>query len=46
MNYGLEQVRLIVGNAEVSGLSDNSIKDILWDSYFDIEKTVNWALGS
>ena len=46
MNDGLEQVRLIVGDADVSGLSDNSIKDVLWDSYFSIEKTVNWALGS
>ncbi|KJA24591.1 hypothetical protein HYPSUDRAFT_200464 [Hypholoma sublateritium FD-334 SS-4] len=44
MDDGLEQVRLIVGNADVSGLSDKSITDILWDSYFDIEKTVNWAL--
>lgn len=46
MNDGLEQVRLVVGDEDVSGLSDNVIKDVLWNNYYDIEKTVDWALGS
>lgn len=46
MNDGLEQVRLIIGGEDVSELSDNSIKDALWEYYFDVEKTVQWSLGS
>lgn len=45
MNDGLEQVRLIIGNEDMAGLSDDSIKDTLWEYYFNIEKTVQWALG-
>ena len=45
MNDGLEQVRLVIGNEVTSELSDNSIKDALWEYYFDIERTVQWALG-
>ncbi|KAF9482030.1 hypothetical protein BDN70DRAFT_488629 [Pholiota conissans] len=43
MNDGLEQVRRVIGNEDVSGLSDNSIKDALWEYYFDVEKTITWA---
>jgi hypothetical protein len=45
MNDGLEQVRLVIGDEVTSELSDNSIKDALWEYYFDIERTVQWALG-
>jgi hypothetical protein len=45
MNDGLEQVRLVIGNEVTSELSDDSIKDALWEYYFDIERTVQWALG-
>ena len=45
MSDGFEQVRLVIGNEATSELSDNSIKDALWKYYFDIEKTVQWALG-
>ena len=45
MNDGLEQVRLVIGNELTSELSDNSIKDALWEYFFDIERTVRWALG-
>ncbi|KIM45904.1 hypothetical protein M413DRAFT_23715 [Hebeloma cylindrosporum] len=44
MNDGLEQVRLIIGGEDVSELSDNSIKDALWEYYFDVEKTIQWSL--
>jgi len=46
MNDGLEQVRLIIGGEDVSELSDKSIKDALWEYYFDVEQTIQWALGS
>jgi hypothetical protein len=46
MNYALEQVRIVLGNEDLSGFSDNSIKDALWEYYFDVEKTVAWAFGS
>ena len=45
MNDGLEQVRLTIGNQVMSELSENSIKDALWEYYFDVEKTVQWAFG-
>ncbi|KAF8165067.1 hypothetical protein B0H34DRAFT_793499 [Crassisporium funariophilum] len=44
MSDGLEQVRLVIGNEDTSDLSDKSIKDALWEYYFDVEKTVTWAL--
>lgn len=45
MNDGLEQVRLVIGDEAASGLSDTSIKDVLWEYYFDVEKTIYWAVG-
>lgn len=46
MNDGLEQVRLAIGDTDQSEVSDNSIKEVLWEYYFDIEKTLQWAIGS
>lgn len=46
MNDGLEQVRIIIGDDETSGISDDAIKDVLWETYFDIEQTTEWALGA
>lgn len=46
MNDGLEQVRLVIGDQDMSEISDNTIKDVLWDYFFDIEKTIQWAIGS
>lgn len=45
MHEGLQAVREIVGNAETSGVSDEDIKDALWEYFFDHEKTVEWVLG-
>ncbi|KAF8901630.1 hypothetical protein CPB84DRAFT_1846637 [Gymnopilus junonius] len=44
MNDALDQVKLVIGNKAQSGLSDNAIRDVLWEYYFDVEKTVQWAL--
>lgn len=41
----MEQVRNVIGEEEISGLSDRAIKDALWDSYYDVDKTVGWAMG-
>ena len=42
---GLEQVRNILGDQEHSGFSDQSIKDALWEFFFDVDKSVVWLLG-
>ncbi|KAK7061453.1 HBS1-like protein [Favolaschia claudopus] len=44
LNDGLEQVREVIGGIDQCGLSDNAIKDVLWDCEFDIEETIQWAL--
>lgn len=41
----LEHVRSVIGGEDVSGLSDKIVKEVLWDYFFDIDKTVQWALG-
>lgn len=45
MNDGLDQVRLVVGDEAQSGLSDNAVRDALWEYYFDVERTIQWAFG-
>ncbi|KAG6903305.1 hypothetical protein C0995_013058 [Termitomyces sp. Mi166 len=42
--HGLEEVRQVIGDEYVSGFSDNELKDVLWECFFDIEKTIQWAL--
>ncbi|KAH9482959.1 hypothetical protein JR316_0005059 [Psilocybe cubensis] len=44
MEDGLDQVKLVIGDESQSGFSDNEIRDVLWEYYFDIEKTIEWAL--
>lgn len=46
MDAGLESVRAIIGNLETSGLSDATLKDVLWEYYFDIGRTIQWAIGN
>ncbi|KAG5653090.1 hypothetical protein H0H81_002389 [Sphagnurus paluster] len=41
---GLEQIRQVLGDESVSGLSDKDIKDALWEFFFDEEKAIQWAL--
>jgi len=45
MEAGLESVRAVIGNPETSGLSDTTLRDVLWEYYFDIERTIQWAIG-
>ena len=42
---GVEQIRNILGDQEQSGLPDQTIKDALWEFYFDVDKSVVWLLG-
>ena len=43
---GLEQVRSILGDQEHSGISDQAIKDALWEFFFDVDKSVVLLLGT
>jgi len=43
---GLEQVRNILGDQEHSGVSDQAIKDALWEFFFDVDKSVVLLLGA
>lgn len=45
MIFSLEQVKTILGDEDVSGLSDQTLKDCLWEYFFDVEKTLQWAAG-
>ncbi|KAK2466434.1 hypothetical protein APHAL10511_002076 [Amanita phalloides] len=44
MDAGLDAVRTVIGDEATSGLSDASLKDALWEYYFDVDKTIQWAL--
>lgn len=45
INDGIEQVRLVIGDEVTSELSDNAIKEALWEYFFSVENTIQWALG-
>jgi hypothetical protein len=45
LEEGLEQVREVIGNEEVSGISDAMIQDGLWISYFSVEETLQWIFA-
>ncbi|KAK0568076.1 hypothetical protein OC861_002320 [Tilletia horrida] len=44
LNSALRGVIEIIGPASQSGFSDREIKDVLWDSYFDVPSTVTHFL--
>lgn len=46
MATGLAQVRSVLGDEDESGIDDKQIKDALWDSFFDVEGTIAWLLGT
>lgn len=46
MHDALEQVKQVIGEENVSGLANHLITDVLWDNWFDVEKTVQWAYGA
>ncbi|KAM6495637.1 hypothetical protein JOM56_008343 [Amanita muscaria] len=46
MESGMEQVRAVIGDEQVSGLSDATLRDVMWEYYFDIGRTIQWAIGT
>ncbi|KAG6850053.1 hypothetical protein H0H93_001869 [Arthromyces matolae] len=42
--HALEEVRQVLGDENVSGLSDREIKDVIWEFFFDVQETIRWAL--
>jgi HBS1 N-terminus len=43
---GLEHVRATLGSEEQSGLTDSLIMETLWDCYCDVDKTIEWLIGT
>ncbi|TFK29226.1 hypothetical protein FA15DRAFT_700173 [Coprinopsis marcescibilis] len=39
-----EQVRVAVSDQVIAELTEKAIKRVLWDSYFDVESTIQWCL--
>ncbi|KAK0191295.1 hypothetical protein F5146DRAFT_594552 [Armillaria mellea] len=44
LNATFEQVRDVIGDEETTGISEREIKQYLWDCFFDVNQTVQWAL--
>ncbi|KAF9045950.1 hypothetical protein BDZ89DRAFT_100825 [Hymenopellis radicata] len=45
LEAAFEQVISVIGDSNTTGLSDKQVKAALWDAYFDVEETIEWALG-
>ncbi|KAF6762802.1 hypothetical protein DFP72DRAFT_567577 [Ephemerocybe angulata] len=45
MNEAFESVRSVIGDAMIADLSERSIREALWELYFDVEQTVEWAFS-
>lgn len=48
LESSLTAVREVIGSeqgTDAGGLSDKELRSQLWESYFDVEGTVSWALG-
>lgn len=45
MNQAFEDVRAVIGDALVDELSERAVRDAIWECYFDVEQTVEWAFG-
>ena len=42
---GLEQVRITLGTEVQSGISDQVIKDTLYEYWYDVPQTLDYLLG-
>ncbi|KZT39632.1 hypothetical protein SISSUDRAFT_623650 [Sistotremastrum suecicum HHB10207 ss-3] len=40
------EVRRLLGPEDTSGFSNDDIRAAVWDSYFDVEESVKWLLGT
>ena len=45
LEEGLEQIRNMIGSEAQSGITDDEIKDTLWNAYYDVEASLNSILG-
>lgn len=45
MMDGLEEVRVVIGSQEHSGITDRDIQDTLHYYQYDVQQSVNWLLG-
>ena len=45
LDDAFEKVVAVIGNATATGLSDRDVKNVIWDNYFGVESTIEWALG-
>ncbi|KAK0231134.1 hypothetical protein IW262DRAFT_460489 [Armillaria fumosa] len=43
LNATFEQVREVIGDEETTGISEREIKDYLWDCFFKVDQTIQWA---
>jgi hypothetical protein len=41
----MEEIYRVLGGEAVSGISDQDLRNKLWDNWFDAEATIKWALG-
>ena len=41
----LGDVKAVLGDEPVSGISDQEVKKILWDHYFDVDETIGVIVG-
>ncbi|KAG1715971.1 hypothetical protein ID866_1195 [Astraeus odoratus] len=42
MENGLLEIRGVIGDEASSGFDDATIKDVLWEYYFDMERALSW----
>ncbi|KAJ2933462.1 hypothetical protein H1R20_g3628, partial [Candolleomyces eurysporus] len=45
MNQAFDQVQAVIGDSVISELSERAVREALWEFYFDVDQTVEWALG-
>ena len=41
----VEQVREVIGSESASGISDAFLKDVAWNNYFDVGRSVEEVMG-
>ncbi|KAK0242422.1 hypothetical protein EDD85DRAFT_288059 [Armillaria nabsnona] len=44
LDAAFEQVRDIIGDEDTTGISEHEIKEYLWERFFQVDQTIQWAL--
>lgn len=42
----VDRVRGVIGDEKVSGIPNNYVNDIVWNNYFDVDRSIEDLLGS